>query len=467
MQRGNNVRRAAAVAGAGARAFAVVSVGCAVASVGCSDGRVRFGRARDAGPSVVVAERGSGGAPVVIERTPDDDALPGLALPGEARGALADAADVDAWPLAVATPLRVALRLAPAAGADLALELRAPDGALLATSDAAGPGAPEGIPAFALAAGEYRLVVRHGAGRPAPKSGRRRARADAAPPSAAARYTLEVAPAPSPGDAEEGEPNEALELARTLPLGGGVVGHIGWAGDRDAWRVLLAGAGDDVGLAVELDGVAELPLTMTLLDPMGTPLAVRSAAAGEAVALRNVALHADWEQVYVVVTSAPTRSSFVEHYQLRAAARRFALDSEEEPNDTPAIANPLTEVPLAEAGVRVGDSASSDVDHFVVPPAALARMMSFTLSGATEGATLSVVDAAGKVLGGPARVTGDGRKLALEGVPLAADAQHFVRVVGGGESEGRYRMTWALGTTPTTPVAPAAPAAPAVPEPPR
>jgi hypothetical protein len=272
-----------------------------------------------------------------------------------------------------------------------------------------------------------------------------------AAPSAA--YSLEAVLDAVPGEGEEAEPNDTAAFAAALRLPGSGRGFVGWRRDRDVWKVSLEGVAEDEGLAVDVDGVAGVALRVAVLDGTEQVLLERQGRAGEAVALRNAAVRAGEPHYYVVVSCGKANPE--EGYEVRVTAAPLELDEESEPNDTPAAAGPLSDIPGA-GGLRVGYLPSGDVDLFLLDPAREARTLVLTVEppGGAD-ATLAVVDGTGAVLAGPIDGGGKGKPEHLEGVAVAPDQVVYVRVTAKPGSDGaeRYRLRWsAVASDETLPI---------------
>ena len=189
-----------------------------------------------------------------------------------------------------------------------------------------------------------------------------------------------------------------------------------------------------------------MAIDVALLDGTGAPLTAASGKPGEPVHLRNLAVKPGEPQYFLALSSARPRGE--DAYGLQVTTAPFALDEEEEPNDAPATASPLADVPGSESGVRVGYLPRGDVDCFALAPAPAPRRLRAVLeppAGLT--ADLAVVGADGKPVAGPVTAGKDGA-LRLDDVAVPAAAAVFVRAAArsaGGDAL-RYRLRWS--TTP-------------------
>jgi hypothetical protein len=431
------------------RALCALLIVCGGAA-GCKGGKARVHRSRDAGPSVEVVDPGKSGVPLVAEKEPNDKSPQPLAMPGGVKGAIDGATDVDAYALTPSAPGTLALALATPPDADLVLELYDPAGAKIAASDNGPVGVAEGLPNVVLMPGTYKVVVREfvkkGQKPPKPRKGEKPP-PDAGATRAAAAYTLEATLGPLPPDGEEREPNDTAAFAGEVKLPGSGRGFCGWRRDKDVWMVPLAGVGEDEALSVDVDGIAGVALRVAVLDGTEAVLLERQGATGEAVQLRNVAAREGEPHYYVAVTCS--KGNATEKYELRVASAPVELDEETEPNDTPAQAGPLSDIPGA-GGVRTGYLSRGDVDVYKLDPAAEPRALRVIVEPPESmDAILAVVDQDGKPLAGPADAAGKGKPETLQGVPVPANATVYVKLSAkpGNEASERYRLRWSAAPT--------------------
>src|SRR5262249_13695916 len=125
----------------------------------------------------------------------------------------------------------------------------------------------------------------------------------------------------------------------------------------------------------------------------------------------------------------------------------LVVDEETEPNDTPATASPLSDVPGAAAGTRVGTLAAGDVDVYHLDPAEGARHLSVTVTPpASVDVELSIVGADGAPLvpATDAGKKGGGEKFVDVAIGPKADAYVKVAAKGGGGETDRYRLKWSV-----------------------
>jgi hypothetical protein len=384
---------------------------------------------------VVLVDKGAAQqVPMTDEREPNDDsgAAQAITPPGGIRGTIAKDKDKDFFAVQVSQPGALAVRLSGAADADLVLDLLDPSGKRLLSSDNGPAATVEGLPNLAAQAGTYRLVVREFVkkGKPA-----------RAAPSAPYELAVELRPPPAAG--EEVEPNDETAFAAELPIGGSANGFVGWSKDRDVWKVPLAQAGRDEALAVDVDGVPEVALRVAVLDGTEVVLLERKGRPGEPVALRNVAIRDGEPHYYVTIAAA--RGNLDQRYVARVASAPFELDEEAEPNDKPAQASALADVPGADSGIRVGFLGRGDVDVFKLDPAPTPRTLQVTVEPPADvDVTLAVVDQSGAAAGATMDAQKRGKAETLAGQLVAAGATVFVKVTAKScaSDTDRYRLRW-------------------------
>jgi hypothetical protein len=190
-----------------------------------------------------------------------------------------------------------------------------------------------------------------------------------------------------------------------------------------------------------------------VLDSAGQKLVERLGREGEPIALRNVAIRAGEGEYFVSIGGK--KGNWEDQYVARAQAVPFELDEEAEPNDTPAQAGPLADIPGNDGGTRVGFLVRADVDLFALEPANDARRLSVTLEPPPGvDAEVAVVDAAGAVVGAPSAAGKRGATARLTDVPVPAGAKLFVRArTRAGESATeRYRLRWSVVVDETMPL---------------
>ncbi|MBI4511618.1 MAG: hypothetical protein HY698_18430 [Deltaproteobacteria bacterium] len=401
----------------------------------------KLSRVADAGPAVMVVDHSPSGAVITQEREPNDtgEGVSAIPFPLAARGTIGKGGDRDVFLAEVPYQGILAARLSGISDADLVFEVRSAQDKLLALSDNGPKGIVEGVPNLVLGPGTYRLVVREfekpsrdKTSTPAPLR-----------TSPSTPYLLEASLGLVPALGHEAEPNDGSAFAGILPPGQPREGYVGWRKDRDTWRVPLEGIGEDQALSVDVTGLPGVPLTVSISDGTEVILVTRSGKAGEAVALRNIAVRPGEPAFFVVVTGP--RGNLDERYSVHVSTAPFQLDEEEEPNDTPTQAAPLSEVPSADSGIRVGFLVTGDKDYFRLAPSPTARTLHVTLEPPPDvDATLALVSEAGKEIVPALDVGKKGAKEHLQGVHVPEDAPVLVRITakGIGNPTMRYRLRW-------------------------
>ena len=119
-------------------------------------------RSGDAGPAVVVVDKGAGTElPVTDEREPNEARTGGqpLAVPGAMRGRLDTPPDWDVFLVKVPAAGTLGVKLAAVDNVDLVLEVHDESGDVLVVSDGGGTASVEAIPNLFVQPSQYRLVV--------------------------------------------------------------------------------------------------------------------------------------------------------------------------------------------------------------------------------------------------------------------------------------------------------------------
>src|SRR5262245_5584768 len=150
--------------------------------------------------------------------------------------------------------------------------------------------------------------------------------------------------APAGPRAPEKEPNDALPQAQLLVAGQVIEGRIDKPKDNDLYKVVLGGA-DKQTLHVELTGVPDIDLALDLLDQTGAKLlGINDGKAGEPEAIAAVTLTPATYLIRVresVAKGAQPKAAPEGPYYLSWRAGPVDLNSEQEPNDKPALATPI------------------------------------------------------------------------------------------------------------------------------
>jgi hypothetical protein len=422
----------------------VVVLLVAAAAAACGDDKERLTRspARDGGPRrgrIIIDKSGLAGIGTVPEQEPNDTAgaAQAVELPGGVSGAIDKSGDEDVYAVRLAVEGTLAVRLSAVDDADLILEVHDGTGQVLAASDNGPAKTEEGVPNVSVQPGTYRLVVKEYVKKP--DKGKKLV-ARAAP---SATYRLTVASGPAPAEGEEVEPNDEDAFAGDLAVGGSAMGFVGWRKDRDAWKVPLDAVGDDQALSIDVDGVTGVALSVSVRDGTGAALLQRVGRTGEGVAIRNVAARPG-EPYYFVAVSG-NRGNLDERYTIRVSAAALELDDEAEPNDTPETAGPLSDIPGAESGMRVGYLGRADVDTYKVEPIPGARRLHVTLeTPAGVDVELAAIDAGGLAIAPVADAGKRGGVERLGDLPVPGGQAVYVRikVKSGNNDTERYRLRW-------------------------
>jgi len=351
--------------------------------------RSRFPSRGDAAPVVVVVPHNdAAGPPRVLEQEPNDSpeqaqllainpdwpvlSVDGtLSGPGEGKGK-----DVDVFKLLVPgrrqdpaalavspdsaqsddprfSARRLSLEIASGAGAGLSLQLL-DDGLKSLETVLVDPGDVAGMPNMAALPGRtYYFRVKAMA-----KPGK-----TVATPPAGSTYKLTV----QLGDfelSEEREPNDGLETAQPLVMGGTVdfAGLFSWQHDQDFFRIPLPEV--ESALDLELDAVDGVGAGLQVLDGRGARVSAGKGRRGERVALHNVTIPgavADAgaaDRFLFVVVRAESGQNRTERYVLHLTMGTLKQGSEIEPNDNPTNATPVRD------GTITGFLPVGDVDYF-------------------------------------------------------------------------------------------------------
>jgi hypothetical protein len=406
-------------------------------------------RDKDAGPAVLIVEKGAQTAlPQSDEHEPNDARSGGqvIGVPGAIRGRLAPPGDWDVFTFKAPQAGTLEVKLSAVDGVDLLLEIQDEQGEVLVISDNGGPKVAEAIPNLFIQPSKYRIAVNVAAPKKEPKPTRKKtpdAGVVIAPPVVV--YLLEVSFGPVPGPGVERETNDEISLAEDLPLGTVGKGHLGWRRDVDLWKIPLAEVQDDESLSVDVDGIPDVTLRVAVQNGEGKTLLERKGKASEAVALRGLGAKPGEPFFYVAISG--DRSS-EEPYTVRAQAGTREVEDEVEPNDAVATANPLIAGASVDSGQRFGLVGRGDVDLFRVEPASTPRLLSVRVEP-PSGVDVDVIilGADGKAaLSGLASAGKRGGAEALTMVPVPAGETAHVKVIGksGDAGDERYRLGWAL-----------------------
>jgi hypothetical protein len=347
--------------------------------------------ARKGRPTVVVVDPDEVGRPAPLpEVEPNDTPKQAQALPRDTwvEGTLAPekgkGGDRDVYRVEVSEKGQVLqATLGGAKGLDLVLEAWSGKRERLARVNNNKAGEGEVLVNLGVDPGTTYLIVREAKGR-----------------SSSARYRLRYLLRPLE-EGEEREPNWKATLATPLAVGGEAVGYLGWHTDNDWYRVELKGLAPERRLRVEYDGLDEVRASVAVRSDSGALLQERWGAAGEAIALPNLAWAEGTSLIYVVVRCQYT-ANVESRYSLRVLSSQPPGATEAEPNDKPATATEL--VPgRATAGI-LADGQDRDLYAIKVGRPTVVRVL--VAPPLTLDAALALVDDEGKVIwevddGGP------------------------------------------------------------------
>jgi hypothetical protein len=254
--------------------------------------------------------------------------------------------------------------------------------------------------------------------------------------------------APAGPKAPEKEPNDNLVQAQMLVPGQVIEGHIDKPKDTDLYKFAIAGA-DRQTLHVELTGVPDLDLALDVLDQTGARLmGVNDGKVGEPETLAAVTLSPGTYLIRVresVGKGAQPKAVTDKPYYLSWRIGPVDPNSEQEPNDKPALATPIA----------IGQALSAqlawrhDEDYFKVllhgagdgGAAAPPSVLRIDVGGLDDVAlTVQVMDSiGGKLL---ERKAGKGEPISLRNVGVKATEPFYLIVVRGSDRnpEGRYSV---------------------------
>ena len=164
---------------------------------------------------------------------------------------------------------------------------------------------------------------------------------------------------------------------------------------------------------------------------------------GRCAASRSREEHPDLRVVTAIAQHA-------EQYAIRASTAPLVLDEETEPNDTPAAASPLADVPGAASGTRVGTLAAGDVDVYRLDPAEGSRQLSATLAPpkGVDAVLAVLADDGVTALTAPADATKAGGEEKVVAVAIPPGKAALLKLTGkAGDAGERYRLRWSVVET--------------------
>jgi hypothetical protein len=353
----------------------------------CRDGSTKTKRTGSAAPVEVVnepqlADAGRGPGPTADEIEPNDgeEVATPMALGGTARGKIDPDSDVDYYRLPVDQAGVLAVSLTGIEGMDLQVELLDASGTVLGKSDRGGAKVTEGLPNVGVTAGRYTLIVRQVKKKPAkPAKGKKRPELEPAP-AVVPVYEL-TAQLVDPGQGSEREPNDDRGTANDLVVADNAMGYIGWAGDRDVWKLSVETLSDNNLLDIHVSGIEGLVLELEISDGLGQPLATRKAPRGKPLVMRGLLPDiAPGATPYHYLTVRADKSNPETAYTLHATARVAGIDEEIEPND-------LVDKPHMMPSDRTVVHAMwspGDIDCFGLAPAGTARQIDVSVDTPAE-----------------------------------------------------------------------------------
>ncbi len=382
-------------------------------------------------PAVVLVGETETGVDVLAEVEPNNEVSQAQLLntATAARGILEGSDDIDRYQVVPQATGLLFVDVSGGAGADLMVSLHDAAGDVLAKSDRGPTGTSEGLAGFGVEAGKtYQVVVGEFVGRKLRKAGGRQG------PSGQYQVSWRVEE-----DAEAGferEPNEELSGASEIRIGEERRGFVGWAGDKDLWRLPITGFGEIVvdpearttskeALHIVLSPVPGVATRLALLDPAGNAIVERATGKGEELALRNFLPEVGVDSYTIRIGGKSSNPE--ESYVLRVDIAEVGPGTEEEPNDTQAAATP---VGVADSSLFIarGELVEGDVDYFQLAPVTHDRILELRLSGpAKADLDISVVAESGAILGeGVTAVTGESEVLSQ--VPVGQGLSPLLKV---------------------------------------
>lgn len=415
----------------------------------CRGNSTRTHRTGSAAP-VELIQPGSGSAPSKpsgaltdeVEPNDADEIATPLALGATLRGKIESKSeaepDVDRYRIDVDKPGALSVIVSGGDAQDLAVELEDGSGNVLARSDRASAHAKEGVPNFGVTRGRYTAVVRAIAKKKPPRKGRRGPPPpEPPPPPAAYEITAQLAP---PAARAEIEPDDDRGTANDLIVGDApVTGYVGWADDRDTWKLAIETLSAKNAIDIELSAIEGVQLELEIADGLGNSLADRKAPRGAPLAVRGlvpVVPAGGTPFHYLIVRGAPSNPETP--YQLRVTAHVVEVDAELEPDDTPDHAYAIP----PERRVVYASWTPGDVDCFGLPIAASARAVE-VVAKPTQGDPDLVLEALidGKSLATANKTTRGGEERVIAHVPAGARAVFRVKSAdASATNEAKYEL---------------------------
>lgn len=196
-------------------------------------------------------------------------------------------------------------------------------------------------------------------------------------------------------EAEESEPNDKFYEANVLRPGSEIRGLLGRAGDKDWYRIPLAGLPKGSLLSVTYVGVGGVTADVTVYDWARRKLMTRRGTRGATITIRDLKVRLLTRLAYVSVKGL-RRFNPDDTYRLRVEATQPGLNREVEPNDTP---NKGVRLSGKRGEVRGSIEVAHDVDYFKLALAGRSNVRLSVQPPAGVDVQLTVYDLRGRVLG--------------------------------------------------------------------
>ena len=353
----------------------------------CRGGSTKTKRTGSAAPVEVINEpqladagRVAGASTDESEPNDGDEVATPMALGGTARGKIDPETDADYYHVNVDQAGVLAVSLTGIDGMDLQLELADGSGTVLAKSDRGGAKVKEGIPNLGVTAGRYTLIVRQVKKKPVKPAKGKKAPDPEPAPAAVPVYEVS-AQLVDAGKGGEREPDDDRGTANDLIVADNVTGYIGWASDRDVWKLSVETLSDKNLLDVHVSAVEGIALELEISDGLGQPLATRKAPRGAPLVMKGLLPNVPpGTSPYHYLTVRGDKSNPETAYTLHATARLAGTDEEIEPND---LADKPYMMPTDRTVVHATWS-PGDIDCFGLAPAGTARQIDVTVDTPAE-----------------------------------------------------------------------------------
>ncbi len=332
-----------------------------------------------------ISDAGAGGNVDEIEPNDGDEIATPLALGATARGKLEAENDADHYRVVVERAGVLQASLSGVDGVDLVLELHDSTGAVIGRSDRAGVRTKEGIPNAGVTPGHYTLAVK---GAPKKKPAKQKSKKgtkvtteiEVVEPAIAPVYELVVQlGAYMPGT--EREPDDDRGQANDLIVADNALGYLGWADDKDVWKLSVETLSEKNVLDIEISAIEGVSLSLDLADGVGTVLATRKGQRGQPLAMRGIlpVVPAGSAPFYYVIVRGD-RSNPETAYTLHATAQVVGPDAELEPND---VVDKAQSIPPDRTVVHAAWS-PGDIDCFAIASADTARTLDVSIDTPAE-----------------------------------------------------------------------------------